>query len=108
MQVSLEELKELVGSRQESACSGSALGGSTTKIVVCQRGFVYVGKVTKVDNYIVIGGASNVRRWGTNKGLGELANDGVKPETILDPAGIVRVHELAVVALIDCSDSRWQ
>lgn len=76
--------------------------GCKSKIVVCQRGFVYAGNVTKNGDYIVINDAVNIRRWGTSRGLGELAVKGNQPETKADACGTVRVHQLAVVAMIDC------
>ena len=76
--------------------------GSTHKIVVCQRGFVYAGDVTKVGDYLVIDNAVNLRQWGTTKGLGELALNGNTDSTVSDAVGTVRVHELAVVSLLDC------
>ena len=74
------------------------------KIVVCQRGFVYAGDVSREGDYIVVRDAVNIRRWGTNRGLGELARKGNQSDTKADDAGTVRVHELAVVAMIDCSE----
>ena len=85
----------------ESPASGDDFG-SKHKIVVCQRGFVYAGDVEKCGDYLVIRNAVNIRRWGTERGLGELAAKGNRPETNADACGVVRVHQLAVVALIDC------
>ena len=82
----------------------SADFGTTHKIVICQRGFIYAGDVVRDGDYLVIGHAVNIRRWGTNKGLGELAEKGNLPETKADACGVVRVHELAVVAMIDCKE----
>lgn len=79
--------------------------GSLHKIVVCQRGFVYAGDVSRSGSYLIIGNAVNIRRWGTKKGLGELAVNGIQPETKADYVGTVRVHELAVVSMIDCKES---
>ena len=76
--------------------------GSKHKIVVCQRGFVYAGDVSKVGDYLVISDAINLRQWGTTKGLGELALKGNTDSTVADAVGTVRVHELAVVSLLDC------
>lgn len=90
--------KVLLGAQDESV---SALGGKS-KIVVCQRGFVYAGNITKHGDYIVINDAVNIRRWGTTRGLGELAANGNTPDTRADACGTVRVHQLAVVAMIDC------
>lgn len=76
--------------------------GTLHKIVVCQRGFVYAGDVRREGSYIVVTNAVNVRKWGTKNGLGELAEHGNLPETKCDATGTVRVHELAVVNMIDC------
>ncbi len=76
--------------------------GTVHKIVVCQRGFVYAGDVSQDGEYLTIENAVNVRRWGTTRGLGELAEKGNQPETKADPSGTVRVHRLAVVSMIDC------
>ena len=80
---------------------------SDRKIVVLQRGWVVVGLVEEDGDKIVIHDAAVVRRWGTSKGLGELAAEGPLPETILDPAGRVEAHKLAVVLTIDCVEEAW-
>ena len=72
------------------------------KIVVCQRGFVYAGDVSEICDYIVIENAVNIRKWGTTKGLGELAGKGSLPDTKADASGTVRVHRLAIVSMLDC------
>lgn len=78
------------------------------RIVIAQRGWVWIGRVTRGDDgQIVITAAKNVRRWGTTAGLGELATDGPQPATRLDPAGTVRIHELAVVAQLDADEATW-
>ena len=76
------------------------------KIVVLQRGWVVVGDVSMIDSVLKIENASVIRYWGTKKGLGELIN-GPLPGTILDPAGTVRAHELAVVLTIDVDAEKW-
>lgn len=93
----------LLGESVEKAVSEHDFG-SIHKLVVCQRGFVYAGDVSRQGDYLVIRNAVNVRRWGTNRGLGELAAKGNQSETKADDAGTVRVHQLAVVALIDCTE----
>ena len=80
---------------------------SNHKIVVLQRGWVVVGLVQETGDKIVIHDAAVVRRWGTSKGLGELAAKGPLPETVLDPAGRVEAHKLAVVLTIDCVEEAW-
>ena len=76
-------------------------------IVILQRGWVVVGRVTRSDNQLIITEASVVRRWGTTSGLGEIAMNGPTANTILDKCGTVRVHELAVVATMDCVEAKW-
>ena len=93
--------KALLG---ESCDGGDADLGSEFKIVVCQRGFVYAGDVKQCGDYILISNAVNLRYWGTSEGLGELSKKGNLPDTKADPCGDIRVHQLAVVALMDCDE----
>ena len=79
----------------------------TKQIAVLDRGFVYVGTCTVTDGTLVITGASNVRRWGTKKGLGELAAKGPQERTELDDAGTVRAPMSSVIHLIDCNEAAW-
>jgi hypothetical protein len=76
-------------------------------IVVADRGFVYVGDVEVSADWCVITKAKNVRKWGTSKGLGELALNGPLADTILDDVGTVRVPMRAVISLIDTEASKW-
>lgn len=78
------------------------------QIVVLQRGWVVVGDVTRADEeQIVLSDASVIRYWGTTNGLGELALNGPTSKTILDAAGTVRVHPLAVVLRMDTEAALW-
>ncbi len=76
------------------------------QIVVLQRGWVVVGDVAQDGDQLVISNASVIRRWGTTKGLGQLV-DGPRPNTVLDAAGTVRAHALAVVLTIDVDAEKW-
>ncbi len=76
------------------------------RIIVAQRGWVFVGRVSREEHEIVIRDAKNIRRWGTAKGLGELYS-GPKSATVLDEAGTVRLHPLAIVASIDVDAKGW-
>ncbi len=76
------------------------------KIVVLDRGFVYVGSVSKEEDFIVIRNAKNIRQWGTTKGLGELIG-GPLSETKLDNAGTVRAPFRALISLIDVEQAKW-
>lgn len=76
-------------------------------IVVADRGFVYVGKTRVDDSFAIIEDARNIRRWGTSRGLGELALEGPKENTALDPVGTVRIPARAVISIIDTEAAKW-
>ena len=77
------------------------------QIVILDRGFVFVGDVAQEGDWLVISNAQNVRRWGTTKGLGELAASGPMSKTVLDSAGVVRAPLRAVIGTLDCEPSKW-
>jgi hypothetical protein len=76
------------------------------KIVVLDRGFVYVGRVSDDGDYIIIKNAKNIRYWGTSKGLGELVN-GPLSGTKLDNVGTVRAPSRALISMIDVEQAKW-
>jgi hypothetical protein len=76
------------------------------KIVILDRGFVYVGHTEIDGNFVKITSAKNIRYWGTTKGLGELVNGPLK-DTKLDAAGSVTAPLRAVIALVDVEQSKW-
>lgn len=80
---------------------------SQKQIIIAQRGWVFVGNVTRNGDEVVITDAKCIRRWGTTKGLGELAAKGPTSSTVLDPMGTVRLHSLGVVASVDCEATKW-
>lgn len=77
------------------------------QIIIAQRGWVFVGEVGREGEQVTITNASCIRRWGTTKGLGELAVNGPQSSTVLDKMGVVRLHALAIVASLDCEESKW-
>lgn len=77
------------------------------QIIIVQQGWVIVGEADPTSTHIEVQNASVVRRWGTTKGLGELAMKGPRPETILDYAGRVEIPNHAVVLRIDCDEKGW-
>ena len=79
------------------------------RIFILQRGWVFVGDGYQSGENIEIKNAAVIRVWGTTKGLGELAEKGpIKDKTIIDPCPNVHVHELAVVAMLDCVEEHWK
>ena len=78
------------------------------QIVIAQRGWVFVGKVsTPNESEVVIENAKNIRRWGNTNGLGQIAKDGPTSSTQMDDYGTVTIHPLAIIARINCTD-KWQ
>ena len=78
------------------------------RIVILQRGWVFVGRYSQDGEDCRLDAAKCVRRWGTTKGLGELALSGPLPDTILDDSPTVRFHALTVIATMDCAEDKWQ
>lgn len=97
IELSDSELRKLKGTENSN---------SPVKIAILQRGWVFVGRYSKTGSNCKLNFAYCIRQWGTTKGLGELVN-GPTDKTVLDNAGTVRFHELGIVALIDCDDSKW-
>jgi hypothetical protein len=85
----------------------NTLTSPAPQIAVLDRGFVYVGRCSVHDGVLVISNAQCIRRWGTTKGLGELAHGGPLDQTKLDPAGTIRAPLSAVIHLIDCAPAAW-
>lgn len=77
------------------------------RIVVLRRGFVVVGRYERTGDDVTVSGASVIRRWGTTRGLGEIAAGGPTASTVLEPCGVVRCHALAVISTIDCEGDKW-
>ena len=76
-------------------------------IVVADRGFVYIGEVDHNGEWCVISGARNIRYWGTDRGLGQLALEGPNEKTKLDAVGTVRIPNHSVMHIIDTESENW-
>lgn len=85
--------------------TGARDGG--VRIVILQRGWIVVGHVYEGDLETRVENAAVVRRWGTKKGLGEIAANGPLESTLLDDCGTVRAHPMTIVAQIDCNQEKW-
>ena len=77
-------------------------------IVILQRGWVVVGDLFKNGEEYVLRNGAVVRRWGTTNGLGELASEGKRSETKLEPIPETKFHELTVIAMIKCEETKWK
>jgi hypothetical protein len=78
------------------------------KIVILQRGWVFIGKLSQEGTLCTLTDAYNIRRWGTTDGLGQLALEGKQAETKLDKIGTVSFHELTSVAFLDVNEDVWK
>lgn len=76
-------------------------------IVIADRGFVWVGQVTRSGDTLDIRDGSQVRYWGTTRGLGELTAGGPTNKTKLDPVAHVRVPIRAVIAILPSERALW-
>lgn len=77
-------------------------------IVILHRGWVVMGDFREDNGWGVLENASVVRRWGTSKGLGELAEKGPQEQTILDPTPPQRFPLSAVINTIECNAEAWK
>lgn len=80
---------------------------TSKQIVILQRGWVAIGDLSKNGEEFTLNNAQIIQRWGTTKGLGQLALEGPQRETKLMPAGTMRFHELTVIARMDVDASKW-
>ncbi len=77
------------------------------KIVVADRGFVYIGRLDiSAADFVTLRNAKNLRIWGTTKGLGELVS-GPTSKTVLDNVGTVSIPFRAVISVIDVEQAKW-
>lgn len=77
------------------------------KIVVLQRGWIYIGKFERIGNDCKLHNSYCIRTWGTTKGLAELVN-GVTSTTKLDKCdGVVEFDWLTVVHTLTANKNAW-
>jgi len=91
---------------KETAISGE-YRPSDVQIVVLNRGWIVVGKVREKDAKTIIQDASVIRNWGTTEGLGELAEQGKLPNTVLDSCPDITVETCNIILLMNCNQTKW-
>jgi len=78
------------------------------KIVVLQRGWIYIGVFERTGNDCKLHNAYNIRSWGTTKGLPELVH-GPTSSTKLDKCeGTVEFDWLTVIHTITVNKDKWK
>ena len=78
------------------------------KIVILQRGWVVVGNYQTDGVFSWIDDGAVVRRWGTSRGLGELAYKGPLENTVLDPVMKMKWHIMTEVATMEVREESWE
>ena len=80
------------------------------RIVILQRGWVFVGNFKKIsDSECILTNAKNYRYQKSGQGFGYVAKHGPTSDCKLDPCEMpVRFHPLTIVATIDCESSKWK
>jgi len=81
---------------------------SKKQIVILNRGWVVVGNYYEKGDDCTLTEASVIRKWGTTKGLGELAENGKLADTVLDPSPNVHFHKMTMVARMDINEDNWK
>ena len=77
------------------------------KIVVLQRGWIYIGKFERVGNDCKLHNAYNIRSWGTTKGLPELVNGATKDTKLDKCEGVVEFDWLTTIHTITVNKNAW-
>ena len=77
-------------------------------IVIAERGWVFVGHCEIDEAWCVVKDARVVRRWGTTRGIGQLAESGPTGKTKLDDGGTIRIPLTSLVAALDTEVSKWE
>jgi hypothetical protein len=96
----------MVGSAQVPATPTTVDHGLC--IVVADRGWVFVGHLSEQGQTFVMTGSRTVNRWGTTKGLEELADKGPLENTKLADATLRRVIPCeAVKFIVSCNVAAW-
>ena len=72
------------------------------QICILNRGWVVIGILSKEDNYYHLKDGYVIRRWGTNYGLGEIAENGPTKETVLDKITDFSFHEGQLIGKMKC------
>ena len=72
-------------------------------IVVASSGWVFVGTpaAAPAPDAYALDDAAVIRKWGTDRGIGQLALHGVTPETILDPVGKLVINRTNLICLLE-------
>lgn len=77
-------------------------------IVILPRGWVVVGKLKEGKDFSELTFCAVIRRWGSTRGLGEIAENGPTKDTILDNTPPMRFPNSAIINMIACDATKWK
>jgi hypothetical protein len=90
------------------------MSSSNVYIAVLDRGWIFVGHRENspkdsegVANDWRLTNCYCIRRWGTTKGLGEIAIDGPLEESILDKSNDLFINDKSVIFWMVCDSEIW-
>lgn len=101
-------LEQKEGPQCDEKLMDKTFGVGEKRIVILQRGWVYVGDYYIDGNECRLENAACIRNWGTSKGLGELAEEGPLSGTKLDPSPTVNFHRAGEVHTLLCNSKKWK
>ena len=78
------------------------------RIVVLDKSFISVGVYSRTIDGVQLTNANVIRRWGTERGLGQIAADGPTPATILDKTPTQEIPWHSVIKTIECDEANWR
>jgi len=83
--------------------------GGDIKIVVLDKGWVYVGEFDDSDpDFVVIRSARHFIRWGTSMGLTELISGPTSETKLSAVAPLVKAPADKLLFVIDVDQKKWQ
>jgi len=77
------------------------------KLVVLERGFVYVGRVSEAGGITTIRGARSIIRWGTTQHLGEIVNGPLENTKLGASCTVTARTTPQVLHTIEVSQEHW-
>jgi hypothetical protein len=75
---------------------------TTKQILIITNGFVFMGDVKDVEGGVYVTDLQNIRRYGTERGIGQIAMSGPTKDTILDPFGEGFFPTHTIIGRINC------
>lgn len=114
MEISMDVLKAMVDLFLGSMSVPHTRVSSTPtnlgwRIVVLDRGYIYVGNCSfeAEGRLLLMTSVSNIRLWGTTKGLGELVH-GPTSTTILDTCGNLVIPVGSIISIMEIKEDSWK